>query len=352
MKFGLRKPSWRKSFGAYRSQWKRMLMRFFFPLTYGRKGWGWLRDPKKASYNWWYNRTTVSVDKLLGIKPADKRFGLFCCALASIFLFPFDFVSSGAKVTKEAHRERKERKASGSHNTGNRNKSYSGSAETTKEQGNRTDRTYSSKTSQSNSSRKEETDTERTTHRPSSVSSTTHNKTSTTKSSITPKSAAVRKPVVKTTVQPTEKVEEKASYTPYVSLFERETTPIVSKSQPEPELKEPDENTPKSTPKSEKDQYIRKRMIIAGSYYCNQETLNKLNIGSYFEVQPEPTNPHDKDAVVLLYDGDKIGYIAKQDRLPFVTCLKLRRNIYGVITNIILEDGRTKYEYETWFASK
>ena len=77
--------------------------------------------------------------------------------------------------------------------------------------------------------------------------------------------------------------------------------------------------------------------------------LSELKIGTYFDLEAEPDNPNDKDAVKLTYNGQKIGYIAKQDRLAFVTCLKLRRNIYGVITNIIQESGRTKYEFETWF---
>jgi hypothetical protein len=48
-------------------------------------------------------------------------------------------------------------------------------------------------------------------------------------------------------------------------------------------------------------------------------------------------------------EGEKIGYIAKADRLPFVTCLKLKRKVYGVITDIITESFPTKYEFETWF---
>ena len=48
-------------------------------------------------------------------------------------------------------------------------------------------------------------------------------------------------------------------------------------------------------------------------------------------------------------DGEKIGYIAKAARLPFVTCLRLKRKVYGVITDIITESFPTKYEFETWF---
>jgi hypothetical protein len=127
-------------------------------------------------------------------------------------------------------------------------------------------------------------------------------------------------------------------------LFEQRS---VAASTPEP--KEPDENTPKSTPRSENDQYIRKRMIIAGSSYCDATVLAMLQIGSYIELEAEPDNPHDKDAVKLLWEGEKIGYIPKADRLAFITCLRLKRRVYGVITNIITENNFTKYEFETWF---
>ena len=139
-----------------------------------------------------------------------------------------------------------------------------------------------------------------------------------------------------------------------VSSFTYDREPINTSTPPIVEEKnvEPDENTPKSTPKCEKDQYIRKRMIIAGSYYCDQAVLDKLTVGSYFNLESEPDNPYDKDAVKLLFNGQKIGYIAKKDHMAFVTCLKLKRNIYGVITDIIEEDHQTKYEFETWFASK
>ncbi len=110
-----------------------------------------------------------------------------------------------------------------------------------------------------------------------------------------------------------------------------------------------DESTPKSRPKSNKDQYIRKRMVIAGSYYCDPEIISKLNIGTYFNVIAEPSNPHDKNAVALLYDGEKIGYIPQKDNTPFAVSLKLGRRIYGVITDVVSEGNKTSYEFETWY---
>ena len=140
--------------------------------------------------------------------------------------------------------------------------------------------------------------------------------------------------------------ESDISHVQHTVLFEQRTT-----AHPSPIFQEPDENIPKSTPKHENDQYIRKRMIIAGSAYCNTAVLSRLKIGSYIKLEAEPDNPHDKDAVKLIFEGEKIGYIAKNDRLAFITCIKLKRAIYGVITDIISEDNFTKYEYETWFES-
>ena len=133
-----------------------------------------------------------------------------------------------------------------------------------------------------------------------------------------------------------------------VTLSENEkiTRTVVAEVPPAP----PSEDVPKSTPRSERDQYIRKRMIIVGSYYCDARVLRELKIGTYFDLEAEPENPYDRNAVKLVYNGEKIGYVAKQDQRAFVTCLRLRRRIYGVITDVIVESGRTKYEFETWFA--
>lgn len=144
-----------------------------------------------------------------------------------------------------------------------------------------------------------------------------------------------------------EKSKETYNY-PFTSLFSKEekAVPVIHKAE---EPKELDENTPKSKSKHEGDQYIRKRMFIAGSSYCDKTVLESLKVGTYFELEAEPDNPYDKDAVKLTYNGQKIGYIAKQDHLAFVTCLKLKRNIYGVITAINADEHPTKYEFETWF---
>jgi conserved hypothetical protein len=68
MKFGLRKPSWKKMLKARTtSKWKRQIKKAIIP-RYGKKGIGLFRNPKKAIYNKVYRKTTFDVFKLLGLK--------------------------------------------------------------------------------------------------------------------------------------------------------------------------------------------------------------------------------------------------------------------------------------------
>ena len=65
MKIGLRKPSLKKSIKARTTgRAKRAIKRKVIP-GYGRKGMGWLRDPKRAAYNAVYRRTTVGLGDVL-----------------------------------------------------------------------------------------------------------------------------------------------------------------------------------------------------------------------------------------------------------------------------------------------
>lgn len=61
MKFGMRKPSLKKSIKARTTgKTKRALKKAIIP-GYGKKGTGWLKDPKKAAYNKVYKKTTFSI---------------------------------------------------------------------------------------------------------------------------------------------------------------------------------------------------------------------------------------------------------------------------------------------------
>lgn len=61
MKFGIRKPSIKKSIKARTTgKVKRSVKKAVNPL-YGKKGMGFVKDPKKAVYNKVYNKTTFSI---------------------------------------------------------------------------------------------------------------------------------------------------------------------------------------------------------------------------------------------------------------------------------------------------
>ena len=61
MKFGMRKISPLKSFKARTTgRAKRAIKKAVIP-GYGKKGMGWLRNPKKAAYNNIYKKTTFSL---------------------------------------------------------------------------------------------------------------------------------------------------------------------------------------------------------------------------------------------------------------------------------------------------
>lgn len=61
MKFGLRTPSIKKSIKARTTgKLKRKIKKAVIPF-YGRKGMGWIKNPKKALYNKIYRKTTFSL---------------------------------------------------------------------------------------------------------------------------------------------------------------------------------------------------------------------------------------------------------------------------------------------------
>lgn len=335
----IRKPSFNKIVGAYRSQWKRFWMRLFTFGMYGRKGVGWWRDSKKAWYNFWYHRTSISVYKLLGCKPSRGAcfFAMICASVISIFAAPVDATRAG--VT--AHKIKNERKVRSEGKSSRSGGSYGSAKTSTHTSTNSTTRnTITSNTSFQTTSEREYT-------KPKITTSTMNRTASSTKT--TPMSKSKSTTVAKVTPLAVEEKPKNSYNYSFTTLFPKTEpiTPTVFQKQEEP--KEPDENTPKSKPKHENDQYIRKRMIIAGSSYCDAATLEKLSVGTYFDLIAEPDNPYDKDAVMLTLGGEKIGYIAKSDRLAFVTCLKLKRKIYGVVTAIDMDSKPTKYEFETWF---
>lgn len=71
MKIGMRKPSLTRSLKARTtSKWKRQAKKALIP-GYGKKGMGWVKNPKKAMYNKVYHKTTFGFSDLF--KSSKKR---------------------------------------------------------------------------------------------------------------------------------------------------------------------------------------------------------------------------------------------------------------------------------------
>ncbi|HBJ1646053.1 TPA: hypothetical protein LA462_000507 [Clostridium botulinum] len=73
MKVGLRKPSIKKSIKARTTgKLKREIKRSINPL-YGKKGMGYINDPKKSIYNKVYNKTTFGVKDIIDVSSVKKE---------------------------------------------------------------------------------------------------------------------------------------------------------------------------------------------------------------------------------------------------------------------------------------
>lgn len=64
MKYGVRKPSVKKSISARTKGRVTRTVKGAINPTYGKKGMGWVNDPGKAAYNKVYNQTTWSATQL------------------------------------------------------------------------------------------------------------------------------------------------------------------------------------------------------------------------------------------------------------------------------------------------
>ena len=73
MKFGMRTPNLKKSIKARTTgRIKRTAKKAINPL-YGKKGMGYIKNPKKAVYNKVYNKTSFGVSSILGLFTSNKK---------------------------------------------------------------------------------------------------------------------------------------------------------------------------------------------------------------------------------------------------------------------------------------
>ena len=65
MKIGLRKPSIKRSIKARTTGRLKREVKWAVLPGYGKKGMGWVKNPKKAAYNKVYNKTSVGLGDVL-----------------------------------------------------------------------------------------------------------------------------------------------------------------------------------------------------------------------------------------------------------------------------------------------
>lgn len=85
MKYGMRKPSWKKSLSARTTgRAKRAVKRAIIP-GYGKRGMGWLH-PKRALYNRVYRKATFSIFDLAKVGTGRSTSNSGCCVVFVLIL--------------------------------------------------------------------------------------------------------------------------------------------------------------------------------------------------------------------------------------------------------------------------
>lgn len=83
MKFGARKPSIKKSISARTTGRVTRSFKKSINPTYGKKGMGWVNDPKKATYNKIYNKTSFGLGEVFEV--IGSVFSIIGAIIAVIF---------------------------------------------------------------------------------------------------------------------------------------------------------------------------------------------------------------------------------------------------------------------------
>lgn len=92
MKVGVRKPSIKKSIKARTTgKAKRAIKSSVNPL-YGKKGIGWVNDPKKAAYNKVYNKTSVGVKDVVKATSSNNGCAKGCLTYTIIIIVIFTLI--------------------------------------------------------------------------------------------------------------------------------------------------------------------------------------------------------------------------------------------------------------------
>lgn len=94
MKVGIRKPSASRRIKAKTTgKVKRKIKKTVNPF-YGKKGMGWIKNPKKAMYNKVYHKTSIGVDDVASAVTGKKKTNKKRSGILAWILLPFTWIMS------------------------------------------------------------------------------------------------------------------------------------------------------------------------------------------------------------------------------------------------------------------
>ena len=75
---------------------------------------------------------------------------------------------------------------------------------------------------------------------------------------------------------------------------------------------------------------------VAGLYYAEDidEIFPKLEKGDKLNLFREPHNKYDKYAILVKYQGQKIGYVPRADNKVLANLMDAGKEIYGIIVKV------------------
>ena len=86
---------------------------------------------------------------------------------------------------------------------------------------------------------------------------------------------------------------------------------------------------------------------VAGLDYIDNidEILSKIEVGDRLDLFREATNEYDKHAILVKYNGEKIGYVPRKDNYILSKLMDGGKHLYGVIDSFGVDEIYENYKF-------
>lgn len=78
-----------------------------------------------------------------------------------------------------------------------------------------------------------------------------------------------------------------------------------------------------------------------------EEIFSKLKKGDHLELFRENKNPHDELAILVKYDGEKIGYVPRKHNQILANLMDGGKQLYGIIDDVFEDKVYKDYKFKT-----